>query len=63
MRCKLYTTRRRLRLEVAQHLDERTVRAISMSSTDGLRRGDKVEATGAAISVPVGGQTRVECLM
>lgn len=45
-------------LEVAQHLDEHTVRAISMSSTDGLRRGDKVVATGAPISVPVGAQTQ-----
>ena len=45
-------------LEVAQHLDEHTVRAISMSSTDGLKRGDKVIATGAPISVPVGAQTQ-----
>lgn len=45
-------------IEVAQHLDEHTVRAISMSSTDGLRRGDKVVATGAPISVPVGAQTQ-----
>jgi len=45
-------------LEVAQHLDERTVRAISMSSTDGLKRGDDVTATGAGISVPVGEQTQ-----
>jgi len=45
-------------LEVAQHLDERTVRAISMSSTDGLKRGDEVVATGAGISVPVGEQTQ-----
>lgn len=45
-------------VEVAQHLDEHTVRAISMSSTDGLRRGDKVVATGAPISVPVGTQTQ-----
>lgn len=44
--------------EVAQHLDERTVRAIAMSSTDGVRRGDKVEATGGPISVPVGEQTQ-----
>lgn len=44
--------------EVAQHLDERTVRAIAMSSTDGLKRGDAVEATGAPISVPVGDQTQ-----
>lgn len=45
-------------LEVAQHLDERTVRAISLQSTDGLKRGDAVEATGAPISVPVGPETQ-----
>lgn len=45
-------------LEVAQHLDEHTVRAISMQSTDGLKRGDDVRATGAPISVPVGDDTQ-----
>lgn len=45
-------------LEVAQHLDERTVRAISLQSTDGLRRGQEVTATGAPISVPVGAETQ-----
>ena len=30
----------------------------AMSSTDGLRRGDEVVATGAGISVPVGEQTQ-----
>lgn len=45
-------------LEVAQHLDEKTVRAIALQSTDGLRRGDAVEATGAPISVPVGAETQ-----
>jgi F0F1-type ATP synthase beta subunit len=45
-------------LEVAQHLDERTVRAISMSSTDGLKRGDAVTSTGSSITVPVGEQTQ-----
>ena len=45
-------------LEVAQHLDEHTVRAIAMSSTDGLRRGDEVIATGAPIQVPVGDATQ-----
>lgn len=44
--------------EVAQHLDEHTVRAIAMSSTDGLKRGDAVEATGGPISVPIGEQTQ-----
>jgi F-type H+-transporting ATPase subunit beta len=45
-------------LEVAQHLDEQSVRAIAMSSTDGLKRGQEVTATGAPISVPVGEQTQ-----
>jgi F-type H+-transporting ATPase subunit beta len=44
--------------EVAQHLSEHTVRAIAMSSTDGLKRGDAIEATGGPISVPVGEQTQ-----
>lgn len=45
-------------LEVAQHLDEHTVRAIALSSTDGLKRGAEVVATGAPISVPVGDETQ-----
>ncbi|HEX4662038.1 MAG TPA: F0F1 ATP synthase subunit beta [Candidatus Saccharimonadales bacterium] len=44
-------------LEVAQHLSETAVRAIALSTTDGLERGDTVTATGAAISVPVGTET------
>ncbi len=40
--------------EVEQHIGEGTVRAIAMSSTDGLKRGDEVSDTGAPISVPVG---------
>ncbi|MGB4967000.1 MAG: F0F1 ATP synthase subunit beta [Candidatus Saccharimonadales bacterium] len=47
-----------LTLEVAQHLDEQTVRAVSMQSTDGLRRGEAVVATGAPISVPIGDDTQ-----
>ena len=39
-------------LEVAQHLSQTAVRAIALSSTDGLARGDEVIATGAPISVP-----------
>jgi len=50
--------KRTVTLEVAQHLDEHTVRAIALSSTDGLRRGDEVAATGAPISVPVGEATQ-----
>ena len=45
-------------LEVAQHLDEHTVRTISLQSTDGLRRGQEVIPTGAPISVPVGAETQ-----
>ena len=45
-------------LEVAQHLSETTVRAIALSSTDGLERGAKVVSTGAPISVPVGEATQ-----
>src|SRR3989338_128241 len=40
--------------EVAQHLGNGRVRAISMASTDGLSRGLSVTNTGAPISVPVG---------
>ncbi len=49
---------RELTLEVAQHLDEHTVRAIALQSTDGLKRGAEVAATGAPISVPVGAETQ-----
>ena len=45
-------------LEVAQHLSETSVRAIALSSMDGLKRGDEVAATGAPITVPVGKSTQ-----
>lgn len=41
-------------LEVAQHLGDNIIRAIAMTSTDGLRRGQDVIDTGHPISVPVG---------
>ena len=44
----------RLILEVQQHLGEGRVRAIAMSSTEGLRRGMPVLDTGDFITVPVG---------
>jgi F-type H+-transporting ATPase subunit beta len=44
-------------LEVAQHLGEKTVRAIAMDSTDGLVRGQEVRDTGDGIAVPVGDAT------
>ncbi len=43
--------------EVQQLLGDNQVRAVSMSSTDGLVRGMTVVDTGAAISVPVGPAT------
>ena len=45
---------KKLVLEVQQHLGEGVVRAVAMSSTDGLKRGMAVNNTGAPISVPVG---------
>ena len=41
-------------LEVQLHLGRRAVRTVAMGSTEGLRRGDSVQATGEPISVPVG---------
>ena len=43
-----------LTLEVAQHLGDNLVRAISMQPTDGVVRGAAVADSGAPISVPVG---------
>ena len=43
--------------EVQQLLGDKQVRAVSMSSTDGLIRGMEVTDTGAPISVPVGPST------
>lgn len=43
--------------EVQQLLGDNRVRAVSMSSTDGLKRNAKAIDTGAPISVPVGSAT------
>jgi F-type H+/Na+-transporting ATPase subunit beta len=40
--------------EVQQHLGEGVVRAIAMSSTEGLKRGMTLQSPGTPISVPVG---------
>ena len=48
---------KKLVLEVAQHLGENSVRTIAMDTTEGLKRGQAVENTGAPISVPVGEET------
>jgi F-type H+/Na+-transporting ATPase subunit beta len=44
----------KLILEVQQHLGDKWVRTISMSGTEGLKRGYAATDTGAPISVPVG---------
>jgi F-type H+/Na+-transporting ATPase subunit beta len=44
-------------VEVQQLLGDNKVRAVSMRSTDGLKRGAKVEDLGCPISVPVGTPT------
>src|SRR6478609_7507690 len=46
-----------LPLEVAQHIGDGVVRAISLKPTDGLVRGATVTDTGGPISVPVGDVT------
>ncbi len=48
----------KLVLEVQQHLGDGWVRAVAMSTTEGLKRGIKVVNTGKPISVPVG-----ECVL
>jgi F-type H+/Na+-transporting ATPase subunit beta len=45
-----------LLLEVQDHLNPRTVRAVAMQNTAGLRRGVAVRKTGGPIAVPVGEQ-------
>ncbi len=47
----------RLVAEVQQHLGDGVVKAVAMSTTDGLRRGAEVIDTGQPIAVPVGPAT------
>jgi len=44
-------------IEVQEHIDPHTVRAVAMAGTSGLRRGLPVIDTGGPIAVPVGRQT------
>jgi len=46
-----------LNLEVAQHIGDNMVRAISLQPTDGVVRGAPVRDTGGPITVPVGDVT------
>ncbi len=43
-----------LTLEVQQHLGDKWIRTVSMSATDGLKRGVDVTDTGQPIMIPVG---------
>ncbi|MDE6303380.1 MAG: F0F1 ATP synthase subunit beta, partial [Paramuribaculum sp.] len=45
-------------LEVEQHIGENTVRCVAMESTDGLRRGLRVDNLEHPISVPTGAQVK-----
>ena len=51
----LYGTQTTLVLEVQQHLGDGWVRAVAMTTTDGLKRGMPILDTGDPITVPVGG--------
>lgn len=48
----------RVIVECQQHIGEDTVRAISMDSTDGLRRGMDVVSTGRPITMPIGDKVK-----
>jgi len=43
-----------IRIEVVSQLDERTVRGLALTRTQGLARGDRIETTGSPIRTPVG---------
>ena len=51
----LYGSETTLVLEVQQHLGDGWVRAVAMTTTDGLKRGMNITDTGNPITVPVGG--------
>lgn len=51
---KIGSDRQNIVAEVQSHLDTDTVRAIALQSTYGLRRGERVVATGGPVKVPVG---------
>jgi F-type H+-transporting ATPase subunit beta len=55
---ELSAGKQEITLEVAQHLGENMVRAISLKPTDGLVRGAEVRDTGGPITVPVGDITK-----
>ena len=52
--CRVQNQPAKLTLEVQQHLGDKWVRTISMSGTEGIKRGVKATDSGGPISVPVG---------
>src|SRR6266403_5871042 len=52
--CTIQSVPTKATLEVQQHLGDKWVRTISMSGTEGLKRGYEVIDTGAPIMMPVG---------
>jgi len=52
----LYGKSTKLTLEVQQHLGDGWVRAVAMSTTEGLRRGVNITDMGEPITVPVGAE-------
>ena len=48
-------------LECQQDIGENTIRTVAMDSTDGLRRGMDVVATGSPISMPATEATAPRC--
>ncbi len=54
---EIFLDGKRIVAEVHSHLGNNVVRAVAMSSTDGLKRGLEVIDTGAPIKVPVGKKT------
>src|ERR1044071_3736241 len=52
----------KLTLEVQQHLGDKWGRTISMSGTQGLKRGFEVEDTGGRMTMPVGEGVMGACL-
>ncbi len=52
--CSVLGKTKTMTLEVQQHLGDRSVRTVSMSGTEGLKRGFEAVDTGKPICVPVG---------
>ena len=49
--------KKKINLEVSQHIGDNMVRAVSLQPTDGIVRGQAVQDTGGPITVPVGDVT------